>query len=916
MGPRATAPGPEGDGPTGRTGGERAVSPVVAVVLLLGVTVLLAAVAGPLVFGVVGEFGSDTPDAEFAFLYEQGEPLDTGTTTDDFGTPVTDGNGLVTVQLQEGDTLDPANVEIRTNVSGGNLLEDTPDDVFASGEMVRDGTELTVAAERNETVSVIWRGDNGEESAILGDFSVVAPARPTALEVPGADGDCEYIESQLEDGESDNDVTVSGVVIECDLDQYYPRITDITIQSENGDFGAIIGEVNGTGDININRGGVFQGNIESGTDGDDGDVDLTRGSTVYGNIIGKGDSDITAVNGSKIEGRVETTGAVNVKTGSSVGDEIVSGTDGSGGDVDVIDGRVEGSIETVGDGDATIDGASTVLGGVDATGAVNVKTNSSVGGDIASGTDGSDGDVQVSSSDVDGDITANGDGTVDIDEVSTVSGDVTSTAGVDVQTNSEVGGGLLSGTAGSGGDIQVSSSDVGGPIVAQSGGKIDIYGDSTVEGPINNSNGAIQITQSTVEGALTTASEQNIKIESSSTVEGSLTAVGNGTLKILSGSTVGGPIDAERCVKVQGGSSVAGGITMGTYASNGNDCTKVDSSTVGGPITADGPAKLSVYSSTIGGLFNPHPQSLFECSSSTLGGKDCSEVKVPEYEFNITSMDTAVSKGSTLAVDLTVWNVGFGGTKELPLYLNGSEELTKSISLSRNKKNNDVQFQWDTDGTDKGAYNLTVASNLESASHTVYIAGPSSPAWEVESVDSAEDVLAGKNLSVTTEIRNNGGSTGTTTVELLDSDGQTVDTNNVKVQDDASKEVTLEWNTSSDDVGAGGYTVNTVNESASGSTEVLKNVYELQDVALYESGDDIEVELFLKLSNDATADIEVFKKNGNRVGDKTVDAASEVYTVPLTANPNSIKNGEVVVTLYDRDGDQRGTKTRDWDGGS
>jgi len=908
----APASGPNGGRPTDRAGGERAISPVVGVVLLLGITMLLAAVAGPFVFGVIEDFGSDTPDTDFSFHYEQGEPLNFDSPTDDFGAALDQGDGVVTIQLRQGENLDPQNVELRSSLSGGNLLNDTADDVFGPGDVVRDGAVLTVVAQRGETLSLIWRAEDGGESAIIGEFSVNAPTTPATPWVPDADRDCEYIEQQLDDDESDNDVAVNGVVIECDLDQYYPRIADITIQSEDGDFGAVIGEVNGTGDVNLIDGGTFQGNIETGADGDGGDVDLVEGSVVYGNIVTKGDGDVTATDGSKVEGGVNVTGAVNVKSNSSVSEDITSGTDGSGGDVDVAFGRVGGNITAVGDGDISLKNGSNVLGGANATGAVDVLGDSTVGGDIISGTDGSGGDVQVKTSDIDGDITAKSDGSVDIDEQSTVSGDITSSAGVDVQTDSEVDGSVVSGTASNSGDIQITSSDVGGPIIAQCCGKINIDGQSTVGGPINNTNGVIQITESTVEGSLTTVSEQNIKIETSSTVEGGLTARGNATLKILSGSTVDGPIDAEHCVNVEGGSSVAGGITMGTYASAGNDCTTVFSSTVGGPITAEGPAKLDAQDSTVAGIFNPHTNSEFDCSDSTFNGKDCSEVEVPEFEFTITSMDTAVSKGSTLTVDLTVTNVGFGGTKTLPLYINGSEELTKSIDLSRNEEDNDVQFQWDTSGESLGAYNLTIAGDIESESKTVYVAGSSSPAWEVESVDSADDVLAGKNLSVSTEIRNNGKSQGTTTVELLDPDGQTVDSKDVTVQDDSSKQITLEWNTSSDNLGTAEFTVDTVNESKTGSTELLENVYELEDVALYESGKDLDVELFLNLSNNATADIEVFDKDGNSLETTTVDAESDVYTVLKDDNVNSF-NGEVTVTLYDRDSDQRGTETRDWD---
>jgi len=953
---RDVVPGPDGHGPRDRPSGARGVSPVVAVVLLLGITMLLAAIAGPFVFGVIDDFGSDTPNTEFSFHYEQGVPSSLDSSTDDFGTPFDQGDGVVTIQLQKGDNLDPGNVELRSRLSGGNLLTDTADDVFAPGETVREGAVLRVAVERDETLFLVWTADSGGESAIIGEFPIDVPATSATPQVPDADRGCEYIEEQLEDGENDNDVEVTGVVVECDLDQYYPRITDITIQSENGDFGAIIGEVNGTGDVNLIDGGTFQGNIETGADGDDGDVDLVQGSVVYGNIITKGDGDVTATERSKVEGGVTATGAVNVQSDSSVAADIVSGTDGSGGDVDVKSGRVGGSIRAVGDGDITVDEGSNVLGGANATGAVDVLGDSAVGGDIVSGTDGSDGDVQIKSSDIDGDITAKGDGSVDVDEQSTVNGDITSSAGVDVQTNSEIDGKVVSGTAGSSGDIQISSSEVGGPITAQSSGKIDIYGQSTVDGAITANDGVVQVSgqssvdspitangnggviiqgTSTVDGGLTVESTNDITVEGTSQVSGSITANGSGNLNIKgsstveggitanvsgnfniqSSSTVGGPLETDRCAGVSGGSSVAGDILMGASATASNQCTTtVSSSNVGGAVVAQGAANLDVSDSVIQGQFSPEPDSTLTCSNSIINGQNCSTVKQPALALNITSIDSSVSKGDTLNVDLTVENIGFGGKTDLPMLVNGTEELVKQdIDLARNEVDNGIQFQWDTSSTSPGTYNLTIASDVESENRTVYIAGSSSPAWEVKSVDSADDVLAGKNLSVSTKIRNNGQSQGTTTVELLDFDGQTVDTKDVTVQDDASKEITLEWNTSSDDRGTGNFTVDTVNQSRTGGVEVLNNVYKLEDVALYESGKDLDVELFLNLSNDATADIEVFDKNGDSLETTTVDAASDVYTVLKNDNVNSFK-GEVTVTLYDRDGDKRGEKTVNWNG--
>ena len=53
--------------------GQRGVSPVIGVVLLLAVTVTLGLVVGPAVVGSLGSLASDTPNADFAFLFNESQ---------------------------------------------------------------------------------------------------------------------------------------------------------------------------------------------------------------------------------------------------------------------------------------------------------------------------------------------------------------------------------------------------------------------------------------------------------------------------------------------------------------------------------------------------------------------------------------------------------------------------------------------------------------------------------------------------------------------------------------------------------------------------------------------------------------------------------------------------------------------------
>lgn len=174
----------------------RAISPVVAVVLLIAITLTLTLVALPVVFGVVSDFGSDQPSAEFAFYYEESG---SSFQTDDFGndTLANDVSGLVTVTYERGDNIDPETITVQARTSGG-LLNDTGR--YGPSERLQPGQEFSVVASRGETVRVIWNSPDGSESAVLDSFTVQGPEQ---LLPPGI-GDptlgCEWVEASTENG--------------------------------------------------------------------------------------------------------------------------------------------------------------------------------------------------------------------------------------------------------------------------------------------------------------------------------------------------------------------------------------------------------------------------------------------------------------------------------------------------------------------------------------------------------------------------------------------------------------------------------------------------------------------------------------------------------------------------------------------
>jgi flagellin-like protein len=122
---------------------DSAVSPVIGVILMVAITVILAAVIGSFVLNLGGSLNQTAPQASFGFDYS--------------------GNN-VTITHETGDSIEAA----RLNTSGlaaGSVAWDTK----VSGT-VSAGTSAefnNTQAWTGETVRVIWTSETGENSATL-----------------------------------------------------------------------------------------------------------------------------------------------------------------------------------------------------------------------------------------------------------------------------------------------------------------------------------------------------------------------------------------------------------------------------------------------------------------------------------------------------------------------------------------------------------------------------------------------------------------------------------------------------------------------------------------------------------------------------------------------------------------------------
>jgi flagellin-like protein len=168
-----------------------AVSPVIGVILMVAITVILAAVIATFVLGLGEQVSETAPQASFSFDFE--ENPDNGT-QDSWGfnysgQPSDSNPGNVTTSSVSG-TLEiqhtggpNVNSELlgatgsnATNASSADALpyddfSESEESSFNESEMGA-GESATIFVEYEDTITVVWTSEDGESSATLQTFEV------------------------------------------------------------------------------------------------------------------------------------------------------------------------------------------------------------------------------------------------------------------------------------------------------------------------------------------------------------------------------------------------------------------------------------------------------------------------------------------------------------------------------------------------------------------------------------------------------------------------------------------------------------------------------------------------------------------------------------------------------------------------
>jgi flagellin-like protein len=137
-----------------------AVSPVIGVILMVAITVILAAVIGTFVLGLGDQVSNTSPSASFSFDFESGNTGNCDLTSS--GST----SGALTVTHDGGDKITASQLTISTD--GGSDTWNTCASTAVSE--VTAGNQATPTVDSDQTARVVWESSSGGDTATLGKW--------------------------------------------------------------------------------------------------------------------------------------------------------------------------------------------------------------------------------------------------------------------------------------------------------------------------------------------------------------------------------------------------------------------------------------------------------------------------------------------------------------------------------------------------------------------------------------------------------------------------------------------------------------------------------------------------------------------------------------------------------------------------
>lgn len=150
---------------------EDAVSPVIGVILMVAITVILAAVIGTFVLGLGDQVSNTTPQVSFTFDFDSSVDGNTGVDCSQLVQGNDANDGELSITHDGGDQVNEDRLTLRDD--DGNSVTDigTSCDGIADGSDVSAGTTIKAGIDSGDIVRVIWTAQGGGDSGTLGKFS-------------------------------------------------------------------------------------------------------------------------------------------------------------------------------------------------------------------------------------------------------------------------------------------------------------------------------------------------------------------------------------------------------------------------------------------------------------------------------------------------------------------------------------------------------------------------------------------------------------------------------------------------------------------------------------------------------------------------------------------------------------------------
>ena len=143
-----------------------AVSPVIGVILMVAITVILAAVIASFVLGLGDQASNTVPQASFSFDYDSSVDPAEATDLSNGLADNTDNSddGALTITHDGGDTIDAT----RISATDGS---ETASGTFGGASEVSAGSTMTINTDHNDEVRVVYTAESGDSSSTLATYT-------------------------------------------------------------------------------------------------------------------------------------------------------------------------------------------------------------------------------------------------------------------------------------------------------------------------------------------------------------------------------------------------------------------------------------------------------------------------------------------------------------------------------------------------------------------------------------------------------------------------------------------------------------------------------------------------------------------------------------------------------------------------